>query len=332
MASGTPDGNTTSSLYALMSRMDAFQGSLSYRIRVFSSNVDRRISGAFDDSVVEAEETDTERFFITRWFDGYFLDDTHLDHTNRSYLRLRGGYTFDSKAENHWISDVKARIRLPLSQERLQLFIGDDTREGSDLTAAGTGEESSGAGLRFTMQQYVPKRMSSGTSIGISSLDNPYAKLYVDYTLLDGDWLVKPVQTFRYSKESEFEEWTDFFVAKRLPDEGIVQLLLQRSTRSHVDAMEYMAELSYWKVNRHRIGFQPYVALYGRTKALGTYDNGERIDSGIYNYAAGLIWRRSVLRDYLFFQAHPSVMCHEHYAYRANYLLHLTFEIYFGNL
>lgn len=327
------DGNTDGALYGFLTQMDSLQENVSYRVSVFSSNVDRQIAGAFEETNASVTESESERFFLTRWFDGYFIDDTHLDHTNRSYIRVRLGYTFDSKAENQIINDVKARIRLPLSQERFQLFIGDDTRAGSDLAMSGTEEESTGVGIRYVMDRYTPERMGSGTSVGISSWDDPFAKLYVDYTLLDGTWLIKPVQTFRYSKEMEFEEWTDLFIARRFPDDGILQLLLERSTRSHSDNMEYLAQLSYWNVNRHRVGFQPYMALYGRTKALlENYENGRRADSGVYNYAAGLIWRRNVLRDYFFYQIHPTVSFHERYGYRANYLLHLTFEIYFGRL
>jgi hypothetical protein len=305
---------------------DYFQKRTSHVIRRFSSNVDERLSHVFDDENVSESLSEEEEFSLL----DYFTDDTAFDPTNRSYVRLVGGYEFDRRGDNSQILDITARIILPKTQNRLQLFIGDETKETGDLSTLDTEEERTGVGLQYYFGRFA-KLLHPNVVLGLSGIDNPYLKGRVSYPMRWESLLVKPSQTVRYSGEKEFEEWTDLLFAYRVHPKRMLRLLLRRSTERDVEGMAYLAQLSYYKPSFHHTGLRPYVGIDGRTKALSEpYENGTPAGTCIYNYTAGVIWKDSFLRDYLFYQVHPAVEYHEQYDYRPNYILRLSVELFIG--
>ena len=317
-------------LESLMSEVDDFQAYWSHRMRLLSSNIDQSIYTAFTD--VNDTRPASDSFFLMRWFNNYFIDQTYFDPTNQSYIRLIGTYGVGSKSESYSYADIRARIKIPKSKERLQIFIGDETKSGDELAAVATDQDHSGIGLRY-LRAYFKETLKTSVSVGITSIDDPYIRARMIYPLIEGEWLVQPMQTFRYSADDKFEEWTNFVIAKRLNEEAIGQLLLQRSTREDERGMAYLAELSYQQVNRHQIGIKPYAALFGRTHTNNiVYGNGVVAEEGVYNYAVGVIWKRPVLREYIFYQIHPGVQFHEQFDYEADYVLRFSLEFFIGEV
>jgi hypothetical protein len=329
------DINTTetaesSLLESLMSEVDDFQSYWSHRMRLFSSNVDRRLSTVFTDE--ELQSRDESTFFLTRWFNSYFIDQTYFDPTNESYIRLIGTYGIGSKSDDISYTDIRARVMIPRSKDRLQLFIGDETKGGDELSAVASDQDHSGIGLRY-LKDFLSDRMRTSLSVGISGIDNPYVRARMSYPLYSGRWMFQPIQTFRYSADDKFEEWTNFIIANQLGDNAVAQLLLQRSTREDERGMAYLAELSYQQVNHHDVGIKPYAALFGRTHSNGiVYGNGVLAEEGVYSYALGVIWKRPVLRDYIFYQIHPGVEFHEQFDYEADYVLRFSLEFFIGEV
>ena len=321
------DDANTSVLETALSHVDHFQEYWSHRMRLFSSNVDRNIVTFFTDEPGYTATDDT--FFLTRWFNDYFVDDTYFDPANKSYIRILGSYKIASKSDNSSFSDIRAKVLLPRSKQRLHIFIGDETETGEDLTSIAATEEHVGIGLSY-LRDYFSKQFRVSASVGITSVDNPYARLRIGTPIIEGRWLLQPMQTLRYSKKNEFEEWTTLVIAYDVPEHGILQWLSQRSTRSGVRGMEYVTELSYREINRHLVGIKPYVAAYGRSKEVAAYENGVRAEAGIYNYAVGMVWKRPILRDYIFYELHPGISFHEQFDYKADYSLQLTLELFIG--
>jgi hypothetical protein len=321
------DRNASSSLEAVLSHVDRFEEYWSHRMRIFSSNVDRNILTLFTDEPGYTVTDDS--FFLTRWFNDYFVDDTSFDPTNKSYIRLLGSYGIGSRSDNVSFADIRAKVMLPRSKHRLQLFIGEETKSGDELSTISAVEEHSGIGLRY-LRDFFSETLRVSTSVGFSSIDNPYVRLRIGSPLVGGQWLLQPMQTLRYSNKDEFQEWTSLLISYNLINHGAFQWLLQRSTHSGVSGMEYLTEVSYQEINRHRIGIKPYMALFGRTSEVEAYDNGVRADDGVYEYVVGVLWKRPVLRDYIFYELHPGVSFHEQFDYKADYRLQLTLELFIG--
>lgn len=331
--------------------IDSFQDYWSRKLVLFSSNLDHKLFSYYDDeeenlSIVDTnvtkqqiivrarikKEQDKETYQTSIWLDEFFKDETYLDATNKSYVRVRGGYEYDKRGDPSPFYNITARIRLPKTQKRLQLYIGDDTKERANLSKAQNATNNEGIGLKYYIPSFF-ERFNTSASIGVSGIDIPYAKARIEAPLFLGSWLVKPAQYFKLSRKNEFEEWTDLSFDQKLADNEMVRFLLQRSTHSTEPGMSYLSQFSYMNTLKDEIGFNHYIGISGRTQDLiGTvYDSGTTPQEGIYEYSIGTIWRQKLLRNYLFYQMQPILSFHEQYNYKPNYIFRVSLDFYFGN-
>lgn len=325
----------------LLEGMDEVQHYLSHKVKVFSSNLDYSIATPRADTSTDAlplqlaeyqKEHKSKETYRASWsVDAFFKDETYLDAQNRSYVRIRTGYEYNQRGSNSIFQRVSARIRLPRTEDRFQLFIGGETKENSILSEGSTEKDNSDVGVKFFIPT-VFKLLNASASAGFSGIDNPYVKGRVDYPLFFKAWLFRPVQQVRYSVQDEFQEWTNFYFDYKTAVDEMLRVLLQRSTQSSVNGMNYMLQLSYFNAGSQGLGLSRYVAVNGRTKDLSDpYADGTYPQEGIYSYALGGIWRQKLGRDYIFYQLQPIVDFHEEYDYKANVIFKATLELYFGN-
>lgn len=336
--------------------IDSFQEYWSRKVLIFSSNLDHMFSDGFEDNektLLEdtnlstcpltssdscfpkpkiTSEYNRKTYETSSWFDDFFKDETYLDTTNKSYVKVRGGYEYDKRGDSGLFHRITARIKLPKTQDKLQLFIGDETEEKIDPSKVRDTGRNEGVGIKYFLPS-IKNRLYTNASVGFSGIDNPYVKAHIEYPVFLGTWLFKATQNFKYSAENKFDEWTSLYFDRRLSSKEIIRLLLQRSTNSEIRGMEYLAQLSYMNTLTYGTGFNYYLAVNGRTKDLTgtTYHDGSMPQEGVYNYSAGVIWRQQLFKDYLFYQIEPILSYHEQYDYKPNYLLRLSFDLYFGN-
>jgi hypothetical protein len=273
-----------------------------------------------------------ETYLTSIWIDEFYKDENYLDTMNRSYVLVHGGYEYNKRGDSSLFYNVNARIKLPKTEDKLQLYIGEITQDSTNLSNTKKSSDNTGIGLKYYMPTLF-EHLYTNASVGVSSINNPYAKARIEYPLFYGNWLFKPIQNFKFSLKNEFEEWTDLYFDRKLSDSEMVRLLLQRSTKSGVRGMDYLAQFSYINTRKNGIGFNHYIAISGRIKDLtGTvYPNGLTPQEGIYEYSAGTIWRQKVLRDYLFYQIQPIITFHEQYNFKPDYILRFSLDFYFGN-
>ena len=321
--------------------IDGLQEYWSHKVLIFSSNVDQMFSYGLEDEenlsttsdnrftkpqFVHEKDQETYQTFLG--FDDFFKDETHLDMNNQSYVKVSGGYEYDHRGESSFVHTLSARIKLPKTQEKLHIFIGEETQDAHSLRQPSLNE---GIGIKY----YFPSlygRLFSNASIGFSGINNPYVKTRIEYPVIFDNWLIKLSQNFKYSLESHFDEWTNIYFDRKLSDQEVLQLLLRRSTNSEVRGMDYLSQISYMRTRKYDVGYTYYISCNGRTKDLSDlqYDNRLTPQEGVYEYATGAIWRQKLIGDYLFYQVEPIVSLHEQYNYKPNYLFKLTLDLYFG--
>ena len=273
-----------------------------------------------------------ETYLTSIWIDVFYKDENYLDTINRSYVLVRGGYEYDKLGDSSIFYNVKARIRLPKTEGKLQLYIGENTQESTMLSYIQESSNNAGIGLKYYMPALF-EDLYTNASVGFSSINNPYAKVHIKYPIFQWNWLFKPEENFKYSLKNEFEEWTDLYFDRKLSDSEMVRLLLQRSTKSGIRGMDYFAQFSYMNTLKNEIGFNHYIAMSGRIKDLTgmVYADGTTPQEGIYEYSAGTIWRQKVLHDYLFYQLQPIITFHEQYNFKPDYIFRFSLDFYFGN-
>jgi hypothetical protein len=278
-------------------------------------------------------EQDLETLETSSWFDDFFKNETYLDSTNKSYVRIRAGYEYDKRGDSASFHGITARLRLPKTQKRLQLFIGDEPDDKIIPSNIGQPRIDEGVGIKYFMPS-LKDRLYTNASVGFAGIDNPYVKARMEYPIFLESWLFKAIQNFKYSRENKFDESTDLYFDRKLSDNELIRLLLQRSTNSEIRGMEYLSQISYLTTLTNNIGLNYYIAANGRTKDLtgAVYDDsGLMPQEGVYNYSAGVAWRQAILNNYLFYQIDPILSFHEQYDYKPNYILRFTLDLYFGN-
>lgn len=270
-------------------------------------------------------------YLISEWFSGKYFDNSFLDKTNRSYIRLRGGYAYSFQSDNEYLYSVTARLKIPRTREKLDLIIGDETKYSSDLSLQGTEAERDNS-IAFGMNNLLGllEPVDTKLRLGFSGIANPYAKAFFNYEALLGHWLIVPNQTFRYSAESQFEEWTNLNFSRKTAHEMIFSVLMQRSTSSGVDGMDYFVQPALnFTLGRYG-NFTPYMGMYGRTQELTEDENGYTPKRGIYRYAVGLNWSRQASRKYIVYRIQPILSYDDQYGFRPEYFVKALLEFYFG--
>lgn len=324
--------------------LETFQKYLSDKVIIFSSNLDRSFSSDPDENgsnrpvvfndkidkdtldVNKAEET----FALSSVFDDFFKNETYLDITNRSYIKVHGGYEYNKRGDSDFLKSVSARIRLPKTQKKLQLFFGGESDEDNEQFTLGHRDK--GIGLKYYLNS-LSQGLFANAAIGMSGISNPYLKTHVQYPMYFQKWLFRPMQTVRYSRRDSFDEWTDFYVDRKISDSRMVRLLLQRSTNSEIKGMDYMSQISYLSAYGEDTSYSYYAGMNGRTKDLSntSYKSGLHPQEGIYSYTVGATWRKRLWKDYFFYQIDPILSFHEEYNYKPNYIFRVSIDIYFGN-
>lgn len=300
----------------------------SRQVTLFSSSLDELISGERESTLINHSKSQ-ETFENTVWIDNFFKDDTYLDRTNESYVKIRGGSEYDKRGESALYHSITARIKLPKAQERWQIFIGEHPHE--SLTAIGSYSENEGVGLKYFMPALYG-RLFSNASIGFSGITNPYVKTRLEYPIYLNHLFFIATQNLKFSAKDSLEEWSTFTWDTKLEDQEIFRIHLERSTKNEKKGMEYLARIGYMGLAEDETGFDIYGGLKGRTKDMGTqYENKRYALTGVYEYAFGMIWRQKLWSDYLYYQIEPIVSFHEQYGYNPNHLLRLTIDLYFGN-
>lgn len=327
--------------------LDDFQKYLSLKVLIFSSKLDQIGSSGLDenqttDSIVDSNRSeDTLQSNFNQPieensyppplpFDSFFKDDIYLNTTNKSYIKIHGGYEFNQLGPSAISHNVSARIKLPKTQEKLHLFINNEPKKTTLLPTINQSSSDVGIGLKYYLPQ-VYEKLFSNVSIGFAGITNPYVKTYFEYLIAFTNLEIKSTQNFKYSHKNKFDEWTDFYFDRKLSQQNMVRLLLQRSTNSEVNGMEYLSQLSYTNALEKEISCVYYISVNGRTEdtPASLYENGSIPKEGVYNYSAGVIWRQQFFKDYLYYQIEPILSYHEQYNYKPNYILRFTIDLFF---
>ncbi len=270
-------------------------------------------------------------YLISEWFSDRYIDNSFLDRTNRSYIRLRGGYAYSFQNNDEYLYSITARLKIPRTREKLDLVIGDETRYSSDLSLQGTeAERDNSIALGLNNPLGLLKPVDTKLRLGFSGITNPYAKASFNYQALLAHWLIVPNQTFRYSAENRFEEWTNLNFSRKTAHQMIFSLLIQRSTASDVDGMDYFVQPTLdFSLGRYG-NFTPYMGMYGRTQEQMEDEEGYTPKRGIYRYAVGLNWSKQATRKYIVYRIQPILSYDDKYEFRPEYYVKALLEFYFG--
>lgn len=324
-----------------MEYLDSFHADVTRKVHVFSSNADQQLASWGGRETEEAEHEVSREGNASEgmadYFNRLFHDDTYLYSGEASYLIIRLGVEFNKEAGEKFLNKVRFAMKLPYTQDQLQIFVGDPLADKNKDLISETGkvDDTTGVGARYFVPE-VLKNVKTSVSAGLRGITNPFAQGRIEYPVNYYDWLIRPVQYVDYSAKRQFYEETDLYFDRRISKEEMVRLQLQRSTQTEKIGMNYVAALFYFNTRRFGEGFRSYVSMTGQTKVhdVNTSDpqyDGVEMKPGIYSYSIGGGWKASFLRSYLFYEVEPRVDFDMVYDWRPNYVVRFWLEVYFGD-
>ena len=320
--------------------IDETHATLSKQVLEWSDEIDATICDWVGDdetntTTVEANVSDTILEDKVRTVDSFFQNNKYLDETDDAYIRVRVDSFFQSKASNDL--NFRVRVQLPLSEskKRLKVFVDALTLDNAQNILKDDKEENSLApdiGINY----FAPERygIESKYSLGFSGL-NPFVKARYNIPFTFNEWLIDPIQLFKYSTDDEFEEETNIYFDKQVEESSLFRIQLHRKTQTKIDGMDYGLSFQYYWSPKKDTGLRLSQSFLGNTKHPYILDKDiepqqTKTYGGISNYITSFSWRENIWRKWFYYQVQPSVNFDKQYDYEPNYSIRLFVDFYFG--
>ncbi|MFP3874974.1 MAG: hypothetical protein ACLFV1_11035 [Thiohalophilus sp.] len=259
--------------------------------------------------------------------DEFFAEERVFYDKSGSYVRLTADMVFDDVGDTRYIGDVKVKMRLPRTEEKLKLTFEsnpDEQRDDLDRTLEDSPGEAARereyyGGIQATLGD--EKKWRFKPSIGVK-FDKPidiYLRLRMDRNYKTGNWLFRPSQTFYAFKEKGFGSDTQFVL-----DYAITDNVLFRSS----SFVRYTDENDYYEPSQVFSLLHSLSRRRGMAYQIGVYGNSEPIWHAT-DYLAQIRYRQNIHSDYLFMELLPRVLYQRENNFEAERSLTLRLEMIF---
>ncbi|WP_373029696.1 hypothetical protein [Sulfurovum sp.] len=266
--------------------------------------------------------------------DQFFQNEKYLNETENTYVRVRVESYFQSKGSNDFDLTVRAQMPFSKSRKRFKIFVDDLTLDNADEILKDTSanrNDSPDIGIHYFASRH---KILSRYSIGLSGID-PFVKARFNMPINIDEWLIDPVQLFKYSTDDKFEEETNIYFDKKVSEKSLFRIQLYRSTQEEIDGMNYALSAQYYRSTKENTGFGFTQSFFGNTEYQYTTEKDvphpkTKKYGGIHDYVTSFSWRANIWRKWFYYEVRPSVSFHKQYDYEPNYTLRVFFDFYFG--
>jgi len=264
-------------------------------------------------------------------FNDFFKDPSYLNSTTDSFIRLRIGPEYNQQEGTSLINSIQLSLRLPKTEDKLKIFIGEDEDDKVNISQSITEDEAKNANIG--VKYYLPtfyEDIKTSFAVGFRGITNPYSRLRFDYVKEVGSWQFRPIQTVEFSAKSLYMEETQLYNDFLWSDTKMIRLFLTRRTEYGYKGMKYTAQLAYYKAVKESSAFRMYTQASGHTD---TNIQGDiLVHPGVYGFITGFVYREQFFKDYLFYEIEPRVQHSIQYDYKANSIVSFLIEVYFGKI
>lgn len=266
--------------------------------------------------------------FLTRNMDEFFSNKTAVYESTGSYIRLTGDTVFTEGGEIGYISDAKARIALPNTQEKLRLVVESDPAESRDdidrplednpLDAAE--ERSYFAGLETLLGEFEYWRFRPGIGLKLSSGLDYFWRIRASRLFILGEtWQAKLTDTLYWFNSSGYRNDSTLEFRRKIDDR-----LLFRA-RTFASRTEYNDD---WDLSQVFSLSQSLSANRGLVYQFGIYGVSEP-NVHATDYLLQIRYRKRLHSDYLFLELIPRVLYPQEFDFESQYSFTIRLEMVF---
>ena len=321
------------------SYIDDTHATISNKVIDWSGSLDDTISGwlGYDETnttIPHKSEDVIEKKVL--YVDAFFQSNKFLDETDDTFVRVRFDSTIETKESNDFKARLSAQIPFIKSRQNFKFFINDLTTDNAKNILKEDEDDNkifSDIGVHY----FAPEAygVTSRYSIGANGI-SPYVRARYNMPIEAGEWLIDPVQIFKYSTNDEFEEETNIYFDKPFKDLSLFRLQLHRKTQTEVDGMDYGLSLQYFWSNKENTGLRFTQSFFGNTEYPYIVDKSiepptTKSYGGLNNYITTISWRENIWRKWFYYEVSPTVNFHKDHDFEANYAIRVFFDFYFGH-
>ena len=232
---------------------------------------------------------------LTEWMDAFFGDPNYNLEQAESFLRLEFIQQWDEEDGSDFKLRLRGKVQLPQISKRLNLVFQDD--EGEGLTEEERQQEDQ-IGLQYKMQEGRRSRLD--VTLGWSS-DGPRPGVRYRYDdNFSESTSYRYLQRVQHESDEGFYTTARFDINHRLDENNILRWLNRGLWGEETDGVEWRTGVSL-RQRRKQETKRPIAISY-----FTSVNGVTRPDSLVKNYRAGVLWRRQIYRDYLFFEVEPA--------------------------
>ena len=231
------------------------------------------------------------------WIDGVFGDQVTEDEAlAKSYLRVIGRYAWNDSADNANNLRLRGTLYLPNVNERLALLFDDDDIGEQELdTIPGAGSESLDVGLQWRLSEQDYSRVDLTAHWRDSGI-RPGLR-YRHQAPLTDTTAMRFYHLFDYGKDG-WETSSELIFDNKITSGHLYRWRTRLDTTLGDEAASWRTVLQ----SRHAKG--EGAALHARQWFVGLAGQGSLDWQDTAKYV-GVTWRRSYVRDYLWFEVEP---------------------------
>lgn len=259
--------------------------------------------------------------------DEFFAEERVFYEKTGSYVRLTADTVFDEAGNTRYTGDLKVKLRLPRTEEKLKLTFEsdpDEQRDALDRTLEDSPERAARernyyAGIQATLGDEKKWRFKPAIGVKFDKPIDIFLRLRMDRSYKTGDWLFRPSQTFYVFKEEGFGSETLFEIDYRILDN-----ILFRSS----SFLRYTDELDYYEPSQVFSLIHSVSQRRGMVYQVGVYGVSEP-SWQTTDYLAQIRYRQNIHSDYLYAELIPRVIYRRENNFEAENSLTLRLEMIF---
>lgn len=251
---------------------------------------------------------DTNRFISDNYdywvnkIDSFFVEERTTKIYRGNQLRFRLGTTIDSDGESELITKVRATVRLPRLENKLDIFVETYSPNEQDFDDNVGAEEENNIALGARAYLFNDNIIESNLDTGIRfrPTPDPFVKFRLSKPVDLGDkWIFRPSQIFLYELEDGASMTSRIEFSKRFSKVTAV--------RSRSEA-EWSEELVDEGDNVSWYQSFLYYHTFSRLRGIRLEARVEGVSSPVFineTYRFNARWRQALYSDWLFYEIEP---------------------------
>lgn len=262
-----------------------------------------------------------------------FFVDPRIKEETKAYIRIRGGFRYETVPELKKIQKADFKIRLAKIEKHLGLFIESykekitkqDEEEPVDIQNRDKDSISLGIEHHTQTKKFLKHRFS----VGFTSSPKFYIRYDIhNIPVIYKRWEITIYQRFRAERRltnNKLEETTQVYIDRLIAPKMLWRIYVDRYKSSNIphQMLSYSTSLRLLK-NLHR---KPLA-----TELLGGITQTKLIDGRISLYTVQNRFRLNFYKDWGFFNVYSGVNWQKERGFKGTPFIQVFFEFYFGRM